>query len=211
MYKKYFKRGIDFIAALIGLIALSPLILIVLIILIFINNGKPFFFQERPGNNEKIFKIIKFKSMTDKKDSKGNLLPNEQRVTKFGRLLRKSSLDEIPQFINILIGDMSLVGPRPLRVHYLPYYTKQEQIRHTVKPGVTGLAQVSGRNLLSWDDKLAKDIEYVKKISFSNDIIILLKTIKKVLISSNIAIHPDMVDLDVLRKQKNEHFIIYTE
>ena len=209
MYKKYFKRGIDFIVALIGLIALSPLIL--LIILFFFNNGKPFFFQERPGKNEKIFKIIKFKSMTDKKDSKGNLLPNEQRVTKFGRLLRKSSLDEIPQFINILIGDMSLVGPRPLRVHYLPYYTKQEQIRHTVKPGVTGLAQVSGRNLLSWDDKLAKDIEYVKKISFSNDIIILLKTIKKVLISSNIAIHPDMVDLDVLRKQKNEHFIIYTE
>lgn len=203
MYKKIFKRVIDFFASLFGIILLSPIFLILIIILIFVNNGRPFFFQERPGKNQRVFKIIKFKSMTDKKDGFGNLLPNDQRVTKFGDFIRKTSLDEIPQLINILIGQMSLVGPRPLRVHYLPFYTAEEQIRHTVKPGVTGLAQVSGRNLLSWDDKLAKDIEYVNNISFKNDIIILLKTVKKVLNSSNVEIHPDMLDLDELRKTKN--------
>ncbi|ULC58286.1 sugar transferase [Flaviramulus sp. BrNp1-15] len=203
MYKKIFKRIIDFFASLFGIILLSPIFLILIIILMFVNNGRPFFFQERPGKNQRIFKIIKFKSMTDKKDDFGNLLPNEQRVTKFGDFIRKTSLDEIPQLINILIGQMSLVGPRPLRVHYLPFYTNEEQIRHTVKPGVTGLAQVSGRNLLSWDDKLTKDIEYVNNLSFKNDIIILLKTVKKVLNSSNIEIHPEMLDLDELRKTKN--------
>ena len=201
MYQKVFKRVIDFFIALVGLIILSPIILILVIILIFINNGRPFFLQERPGKNQSIFKIIKFKSMTDKKDSKGNLLPNEQRVTKFGSLIRKLSLDEIPQLINILIGDMSLVGPRPLRVHYLPYYTKEEQIRHTVKPGVTGLAQVTGRNTLNWDVKLAKDIEYVENMSFINDIIIIIKTTKKVLNPGNIEFPSDMLDLDELRKQ----------
>jgi len=204
MYKSIFKRLIDFFVSLLGLLVLSPIIIILIIILFFINNGSPFFLQERPGKNQNIFKIIKFKSMTDKKDSYGKLLPNEKRVTKFGKFIRKTSLDEIPQLINILIGEMSLVGPRPLRVHYLPYYTKEEQIRHTVKPGVTGLAQVSGRNLLSWDAKLAKDIEYVKNISFFNDTIILFKTIKKVLFPSNIEFSPDMLDLDELRKIK-EH------
>ena len=201
MYQKVFKRVIDFFIALVGLIILSPIILILVFILLFINNGRPFFLQERPGKNQSIFKIIKFKSMTDKKDSKGNLLPNEQRVTKFGSLIRKLSLDEIPQLINILIGDMSLVGPRPLRVHYLPYYTKEEQIRHTVKPGVTGLAQVTGRNTLNWDVKLAKDIEYVENMSFINDIIIIIKTTKKVLNPGNIEFPSDMLDLDELRKQ----------
>ena len=202
MYLNIFKRVFDFIAAFIGLIILSPIILVLVIILLFINNGHPFFFQERPGKNQKIFKIIKFKSMTDKKDAKGNLLPYEQRVTKFGRFIRKTSLDEIPQLFNILIGDMSLVGPRPLRVQYLPYYTREEQIRHSVKPGVTGLAQISGRNLISWDAKLEKDIKYVKTISFLNDIVIIIKTIKKVLIPINIELPTDMLDLDELRKQK---------
>lgn len=180
---------------------LSPFFIVIFICLLFYNKGKPFFFQERPGMNKKIFKIIKFKSMSDKKDANGKLLPDEQRMTLFGSFLRKASLDEIPQLINVLIGDMSIIGPRPLRVHYLPYYTKEEAIRHTVKPGITGLAQISGRNLLSWDDKLAKDIEYVKTMSFSIDIVIFFKTIKKVIISSNIDLDPNMLPLDELRKQ----------
>jgi lipopolysaccharide/colanic/teichoic acid biosynthesis glycosyltransferase len=179
---------------------LLPIVLIIFLSLLIINKGKPLFFQERPGKNEHIFKIIKFKSMSDKKDIHGNLLPNEQRVTTFGTFIRKYSLDEIPQLFNIIKGDMSLVGPRPLRVHYLPYYTKKESIRHSVKPGVTGLAQVSGRNALSWDQKLALDIEYVETMSFSKDLTILIKTVKKVLNSKNIELDPEMPDLDVERK-----------
>ena len=201
MYKIVFKRLIDIIGALIGLILLSPIFIILIFILLFINKGRPFFLQERPGKNEKIFKIIKFKSMSDKTDANGNLLPNDQRVTKFGSFIRKASLDEIPQLLNILKGDMSLIGPRPLLTNYLPYYTEEEQIRHTVRPGVTGLAQVSGRNALSWDDKLAKDIEYVKNITFINDVIILFKTFKKVLNSNDIDIDLEMLDLDQLRSQ----------
>ncbi|WP_340063246.1 sugar transferase [Ascidiimonas aurantiaca] len=200
MYRRFFKRVFDFCAALFGLILLIPVTLTITFVLLFINKGKPFFFQERPGKNEQVFRIMKFKTMTDEKDANGNLLPNEQRVTAFGTFLRKSSLDEIPQLFNILKGDMSLVGPRPLRVHYLPYYTPEEKIRHSVRPGVTGLAQVSGRNLLSWDDKLAKDIEYVKNLSFFNDVIIIFKTFKKVLESKNIELASDMPDLDEQRK-----------
>lgn len=203
MYKLVFKNAIDFMLALVGLILLLPLFIIILLVLLFVNNGKPFFFQERPGKNERIFRIIKFKTMTDKKDSSGNLLPNEKRMTAFGSFLRKTSLDEIPQLINILIGDMSLVGPRPLRVHYLPYYTLEESIRHTVKPGVTGLAQVSGRNALGWDDKLKIDIEYVRNLSFLNDIKILIKTLKKVLTNyDEIELDSNTLDLDELRKKK---------
>tara|TARA_R110000868_G_scaffold85582_8_gene240668 strand:- start:1108 stop:1725 length:618 start_codon:yes stop_codon:yes gene_type:complete len=200
MYKNFFKRIIDISVSFVALIFLSPLFLILTILLLIFKSGIPFFFQERPGKDEKIFKIIKFKTMTDKKDAKGTLLPDKLRMTRFGSFLRKTSLDEIPQLINVLLGDMSLIGPRPLRVHYLPYYTKEESIRHNVRPGVTGLAQVSGRNLLSWDEKLAKDIEYVKTLSFINDAIILLKTIKKVFIYSNIELDPNMLDLDQLRK-----------
>ena len=199
-FYKVFKRLLDLLLAAVGLMILFPIFTIVFICLMFINHGKPFFLQERPGKNEHVFKIIKFKSMTDKKDDEGKLLPNEQRVTKFGNFIRKYSLDEIPQLFNILKGEMSLVGPRPLRVHYLPYYTKKESIRHSVRPGVTGLAQVSGRNSLSWDEKLALDIKYVETMSFSNDIIILFKTIKKVLNSNNIELDPEMPDLDVERK-----------
>lgn len=190
----------DVALSLIGILFLFPFFLIVLICLMFINKGKPFFYQERPGKNEHIFKIIKFKSMTDKKDLNGNLLPNAQRVTKFGNFIRKYSLDEIPQLLNILKGDMSIVGPRPLRVHYLPYYTKEESIRHSIKPGVTGLAQVSGRNSLTWDEKLTLDIKYVKTISLYNDLSIIIKTIKKIFNTNNIELDPNMPDLDQERK-----------
>ncbi|ETN96210.1 undecaprenyl-phosphate galactose phosphotransferase [Zhouia amylolytica AD3] len=181
-----------------------PIILLITFVLLFVNRGKPLFFQERPGKNERIFKIYKFKSMTDETDANGNLLPNDERVTKFGTFLRKSSLDEIPQLFNVLIGNMSLIGPRPLRVHYLPYYKKSERIRHSVRPGITGLAQVSGRNLLSWDDKLEKDIEYVENISFKNDFEILIKTFKKVIAPSDIDFEPHMLDLDTYRKLNNQ-------
>ncbi|WP_338358906.1 sugar transferase [Yeosuana marina] len=200
MYRKIIKKLIDVFFAFIGLLLLSPIFTIVFLILMFLNNGKPFFFQRRPGKNEKIFKIIKFKSMTDKKDPNGNLLPDSERMTKFGSFIRKTSLDEIPQLINILKGDMSLIGPRPLRVRYLPYYTEEERIRHTVRPGVTGLAQVSGRNLLSWDEKLVLDIEYVNNISFSKDLNIFLKTIRKVFVTRGIELDSNMLNLDELRK-----------
>lgn len=202
MYRKIFKRIIDFSAAFIGILMLLPIFMILMIMSLFLNKGRPFFFQERPGKDAHIFKIIKFKSMSDKKDRNGNLLPDAERMTRFGAFLRKSSLDEIPQLINILKGDMSLVGPRPLLIRYLPYYTKEEQIRHTVRPGVTGLAQVSGRNALSWDDKLLKDIEYVKNITLLNDMSILFKTIKKVLQSNDIELDAEMLDLDELRSKK---------
>lgn len=201
MYALVFKRLLDFIMAFIGIVVLFPVFTVIFIILLFVNNGRPLFFQERPGKDERIFKIMKFKTMTDKKDASGNLLPNVDRMTAFGSFLRRTSLDEIPQLINVLIGDMSLIGPRPLRVHYLPYYTKEEAIRHTIRPGVTGLAQVSGRNALSWDKKLALDIEYVNNITLLNDLKILIKTFKKIF-SSNEAIElsSEALDLDELRK-----------
>lgn len=198
----HIKRGLDLILSTLGLLLLAPIFILIVLGLLYYNNGKPFFMQERPGKDEKIFKILKFKTMTDKKDAQGNLLPDKQRMTHFGSFLRKTSLDEIPQLLNVCWGDMSLVGPRPLRVHYLPFYTPEESIRHHVRPGITGLAQVSGRNLLTWDDKLAKDIEYVKTLSFKNDLIILLKTVQKIFHYSSVEIDPNMLDLDQLRKQK---------
>ncbi|MFV9551009.1 sugar transferase [Algibacter sp. PT7-4] len=203
MYKCFFKRLFDLIISTIGIIFLFPVGLLVYFVLLYINNGKPFFYQKRPGKNEIIFKIIKFKSMTDKKDEKGKLLPDEERVTKFGTFIRKTSLDEIPQLINIIKGDMSLIGPRPLRVRYLPYYSEKEKIRHTVRPGVTGLAQISGRNLLSWDNKLALDVEYVENISFLNDIKIFFKTIRKIFVYNNTVFDPNMLDLKELRENKD--------
>lgn len=186
MYKKYIKRLLDIILSLLGLIIASPIFLIVsMLVLIFL--GHPIIFkQKRPGKNEKIFTLYKFRTMTDKKDKKGNLLPDEQRLTKFGKFLRKSSLDEIPEFFNILKGDMSFIGPRPLLVEYLPYYTEEEHHRHDVRPGLTGLAQVNGRNLLSWEDKFKKDIEYVNNVTFINDLKIVFKTIKTVFKSEGI-------------------------
>lgn len=203
MYSLFFKRVLDFVLAVFGFILLFPIFLVIWVILLFVNNGKPFFLQPRPGKDEKIFSIIKFKSMTDKTDEDGKLLPDELRVTKFGTFLRKSSLDEIPQLLSIIKGDMSLIGPRPLRVRYLPYYTQEESIRHTVRPGVTGLAQISGRNLLDWDTRLQKDIEYVKNLSFALDMKILFKTALKVLLRKDVALDAEsgIPDFDEERKK----------
>src|SRR5690554_3517329 len=175
MYKNYLKRLFDFVAAFFGLLLLSPIFIAVMIGLFFANQGKPFFFQRRPGKNEKIFSIIKFKTMNDRKDNKGNLLPDAERLTKVGSFVRKTSLDEIPQLINVLKGDMSLIGPRPLLVQYLPYYTERESLRHSVRPGITGLAQVNGRNFLMWNERLEMDVQYVENLSFISDMQILLK------------------------------------
>ena len=175
MYKHVIKPFFDYFAACIAIILLSPIIIIATILLYFANQGKPFFFQTRPGKKEKLFNIIKFKTMNDKKDAEGNLLPDTFRLTTIGKIIRKTSIDEIPQLFNILKGDMSLIGPRPLLPQYLPYYTKREQKRHTVKPGITGYAQVNGRNNLDWDTKLNLDADYVERMSFKLDLKILLK------------------------------------
>ncbi|HTO38181.1 MAG TPA: sugar transferase [Brumimicrobium sp.] len=187
MYKNYFKRIFDFLAALFGLLILSPIFIIVTVALFFANQGKPFFLQVRPGKNEHFFTIIKFKSMNDKKDANGRLLPDEQRLTPVGAFVRKTSLDEIPQLINVLKGDMSLIGPRPLRIHYLPLYSEEQKKRHSVRPGITGWAQVNGRNAISWTKKFEYDIWYVEKISFLLDFKILFMTIKKVFIKEGIS------------------------
>ncbi|RYC51435.1 hypothetical protein DN53_14660 [Flagellimonas olearia] len=202
MYSKYIKRFIDFILSLIGFTLLFPVFALLYLIVLFINKGNPLFFQERPGKNEKVFKIVKFKTMTDERDSNGNLLPDEKRLTKLGNFMRKSSLDEIPQLINVIKGDMSLVGPRPLRTHYLPYYTERERLRHTVRPGITGLAQVSGRNAIGWDEKLEKDVEYVENLSMATDISILFKTVEKVFKASNVILDDTMQTFDEYRTTK---------
>ncbi len=181
MYKKFFKRFLDIIISLISLIILSPVMLIVAI-LVRIKLGSPVIFrQERPGKNEKIFKLYKFRSMSDKKDENGKLLPDSERLTKFGKILRSTSLDELPELVNILKGDMSLIGPRPLAVAYLPYYNEKEKHRHDVRPGLTGLAQINGRNALDWEKRFEYDLEYVNNITFINDLKILFKTFFKVL------------------------------
>ena len=180
MYKIYFKRFLDFFAALIGLLLLSPIFLLATIGLFFANNGKPFFFQTRPGKNEKLFQIIKFKTMNDKKDANGNLLPDAERLTPIGSFVRKTSLDEIPQLLNVLKGDMSLIGPRPLLIQYLPLYNSIQKKRHDIRPGITGWAQVNGRNAISWEQKFEYDVWYVENCTFLLDVKILLLTVKKV-------------------------------
>ncbi|WP_312900829.1 sugar transferase [Chryseobacterium taichungense] len=180
MYKSVFKRIIDFMIAFVGLIILSPVFIIVLIFLYFQNDGKPFFFQIRPGLNEKMFDIIKFKTMTDKKDSYGNLLPDSDRLTKVGSFVRQTSLDEIPQLINVLKGDMSLIGPRPLLPQYLLLYNESQKRRHEVRPGITGWAQVNGRNAISWSKKFELDVWYIDHLSFVMDCKIIFLTLKKV-------------------------------
>lgn len=180
MYKKIIKRFLDFIIALIGLILILPLFVLVIVGLFFANHGKPFFFQIRPGKNGRLFKIIKFKTMNDKKDSEGILLSDEYRLTKIGAFVRKTSLDEIPQLLNVLKGDMSLIGPRPLLPEYLPLYNESQRRRHEVKPGITGWAQVNGRNAISWEQKFEYDVWYVENVSFLLDLKILYQTIKKV-------------------------------
>lgn len=186
MYQTLFKPVFDFLAAFFGLLLLFPLFIIITIGLFIANQGKPFFFQQRPGKSGKIFRIVKFKTMNDRKDDKGNLLPDADRLTTVGRFVRKTSLDELPQLINVLKGDMSLIGPRPLLTHYLHLYNDFQNRRHEVKPGITGWAQVNGRNAISWDKKFEYDVWYVDHVSFGLDIKILIKTVLKVVKSEGI-------------------------
>lgn len=180
MYKNCIKRALDFLLSLCGIIVLSP-VLLILCILVRVKLGSPVLFrQERPGKNEKIFTLCKFRTMTDEKDENGKLLPDAVRLTQFGRFLRGTSLDELPELFNILKGDMSIIGPRPLLVSYLPYYSERERLRHSVRPGLTGLAQVSGRNFIDWDRRLAKDVEYVEHLTFGMDVKVLWMTVKTV-------------------------------
>ena len=181
MYKNIIKRFLDFSIALIGLVLILPLFILVIVGLFFANQGKPFFFQLRPGKNGQLFKIIKFKTMNDKKDNEGNLLSDAERLTKIGAFVRKTSLDEIPQLLNVIKGDMSLIGPRPLLPEYLPLYNESQSRRHEVKPGITGWAQVNGRNAISWKKRFEYDVWYVKNISFVLDCKIVFLTIKKVI------------------------------
>lgn len=187
MYALYIKRLLDFFLSLFGFILLFPVFLLVTVLLFFANNGRPFFLQPRPGKNEQVFKVIKFKTMNDRKDAHGNLLPDADRLTAVGRFVRKTSLDEIPQLLNVIKGDMSLVGPRPLLIEYLPLYNATQKKRHEVRPGITGWAQVNGRNAISWNQKFEYDVWYVKNISFSLDVEIILKTIGKVFKSEGIS------------------------
>ncbi|WP_052911779.1 sugar transferase [Riemerella anatipestifer] len=187
MYKNFFKRAIDFSLALFGFVILLPIFIIVMVLLAIANQGKPFFFQKRPGLNEQIFSIIKFKTMNDKKDAQGNLLSDAERLTKVGQFVRKTSLDEIPQLLNVIKGDMSLIGPRPLLLQYLPLYNEEQRKRHNVRPGITGWAQVNGRNAISWQQKFEYDVWYVHNLSLSLDIKILFLTVKKVFVSEGIS------------------------
>lgn len=187
MYKHFFKRFFDFWIALVALICMSPILIVVTIWLHFANKGAgAFFFQERPGKDGKIFKVFKFKSMTDERDADGNLLPDAQRLTKIGRFVRSTSIDELPQFINVLKGDMSLIGPRPLLVQYLPLYSKEQMRRHDVRPGISGWAQCHGRNQISWTEKFKLDVWYVDHLSFVTDLKVIFITIKKVLFREDI-------------------------
>jgi len=186
MYRHFIKNLLDFFIAFTALLVLSPLLIPIIVLLALANRGKPFFFQKRPGKNERIFSIIKFKTMTDEKDRNGNLLPDDKRLTGVGKFVRKTSIDEIPQLINVLKGDMSLIGPRPLLPQYLPLYSERQKKRHEVKPGITGWAQVNGRNAISWTKKFEYDVWYVENLSFGLDVSIIFKTIKKVIISEGI-------------------------
>lgn len=182
MYKKYIKRIIDFTVSLIALLCIGWLLIIVAIWLHFANKGAgAFFFQERPGKDEKIFRVIKFKTMTDERDSKGQLLPDAERLTKVGKFVRATSIDELPQLINVLKGDMSLIGPRPLLVQYLPLYNEEQRRRHEVRPGISGWAQCHGRNAISWTEKFKLDVWYVDHCTFATDLKVIFITIKKVL------------------------------
>ena len=205
MYKLFFKRFFDFILSLIAIIMLSPVYLIV-IVLVRIKLGSPVFFtQKRPGKDEKIFKMYKFRTMTNEVDENGNLLPDDKRLTKFGKLLRSTSLDELPELFNILKGDMSIVGPRPLLVEYLPYYKVDERQRHNVRPGLTGWAQVNGRNAVSWERKFELDCYYVSNISLWLDFKVVISTVMKIIKRSDILVGKEIPAgrLDIVRKEDN--------
>ena len=205
MYKHFFKRFFDFWISLIALICISPILLVVTIWLHFANKGAgAFFFQERPGKNGKIFKVVKYKTMTDERDDNGELLPDAERLTKVGRFVRSTSIDELPQLFNVLNGDMALIGPRPLLVQYLPYYTAREQLRHTVRPGISGWAQVHGRNTAKWDERLEMDAYYAEHVSLWLDLKVIAITIKNVLMRKDISVDSNAVEpyLDEERKNK---------
>ncbi len=198
MYAKYFKRPLDFVLSVVASILLSPFLLVLIVVTAIAMKGNPFFVQKRPGKKdkngqEKIFNLIKFRTMSNAKDKNGNLLPDDVRLNKYGRFLRSTSLDELPELFNIVKGDLSIVGPRPLLVEYLPYYTEVERHRHDVRPGLTGLAQVNGRNAISWDKKLAFDVEYISDITFAKDFKILCLTFGKVLKRSDIQVGREFV------------------
>lgn len=204
MYKNYLKRAIDFTIALIALLCIGWFLAIIAIWLHFANKGAgAFFFQERPGKNEKVFKIVKFKTMTDERDADGKLLPDEVRLTKVGRFVRSTSIDELPQLWNVLVGDMALIGPRPLLVRYLPWYTEEERHRHDVRPGISGYAQSHGRNAVTWDEKLSMDVWYVNHVSFKTDLSIIFKTVKSVLLRESIEV-AGVEALDVCRMKEGK-------
>lgn len=206
MYKHFFKRLIDFTIVFIALLCIWPFLAIITIWLHFANKGAgAFFYQERPGKDGKIFKVIKFKSMTDERDADGNLLPDRERLTKVGKFVRSTSLDELPQLFNVLTGDMALIGPRPLLVRYLPYYTERERLRHTVRPGISGWAQVNGRNNITWDNKLECDAYYAEHVSLKFDIKILLLTIYKVFKREGVIADKKENYLDVERSSKKSN------
>ena len=211
MYAKYVKRPLDFVLSLTALIILSPLLLILTIVGAIAMKGNPFFVQKRPGRiskktgEEKIFSLIKFRTMSNAKDKDGNLLPDKDRLNRYGRFLRSTSLDELPELVNIVKGDMSIIGPRPLLVQYLPYYTDTEKHRHDVRPGLSGLAQVNGRNLVKWDQRLAYDIEYVNHITFLGDVKIVLQTLKKVFSKEDVAVDTDAVETYLDREREVIH------
>lgn len=194
MYQHCFKRIIDFSIALVALLVIWPFLLVIYIWLTIANKGAgAIFYQERPGKDEKIFRVMKFKSMTDERDAEGNLLPDKDRITAVGKFVRKTSIDELPQLINVLKGDMALIGPRPLLPEYLPYYTERERLRHTVRPGISGWAQVNGRNNLAWDQKLELDAYYVEHLSFLMDLRVLLTTVKNVMWGKDVNVVPSAV------------------
>lgn len=203
-YERFVKRPLDCFLSTIALIILSVVILITAI-LVRVKLGSPVFFtQDRPGKEEKIFKLYKFRTMTDKRGNDGELLPDAERLTKFGSVLRSTSLDELPELLNIVKGDMSIVGPRPLLTRYLPYYTEEEKHRHDVRPGLSGLAQVNGRNLVKWDQRLAYDIKYVNRITFLGDLKIVIQTIGKVLKHDDIAVDTDTVETYLDKERENK-------
>ena len=203
MYKNIFKRVIDFTIVLIALLIIWPIFVVITVWLHFANKGAgAFFYQERPGKDEKIFKVIKFKSMTDERDAEGNLLPDAQRLTKVGKFVRSTSIDELPQLINVLKGDMALIGPRPLLIQYLPYYSEREKLRHSVRPGISGWAQVNGRNNITWDNKLECDAYYAEHVSLLFDFKILWMTLYKVIKREGAIADKKENYLDVERKEK---------
>ena len=201
MYRLFFKRFLDIFLSFFAIIVLSPVFLVLIISGAIAMQGNPFFTQKRPGRNEKIFRLIKFRTMTNKKDKDGKLLPDDKRLTKYGKFLRSTSLDELPELFNIFIGNMSIVGPRPLLVSYLPYYTDEERRRHDVRPGLTGLAQVSGRNTVSWEKRFELDVEYRDNLTFVNDVKIIINTVKAVLSRDSIELNA-LENFDEYRKKQ---------